>query len=335
MTDPEMTIGVAGVGLYLPEGRETAPEIAEKSGLSVAELAELGLSRKALPSPDDQPIPMSVWAADQAFHLAGLDPAEVDLVIWTGEEYKDYIAQTAAIRLQKEAGCVNAWAFDLVGQGVTAVIGLKVARDMMIGDPEIETVLLAGGSRNIDLVDYKNPDTRFLLPLSASGGAMILKRGHRANRLLNVVVEVDPEMADEVYVPGGGTEIPFTADNIDSPLMFYQTAHPELTAAYLAERFPRRLVEVIQRALDGRRADYLALRHLPTAQRAMVLAELGLHLEQSIPLNMWGCHGANDPILSLVLALGAEVIDDGQLVALASAGIGFTYAAATIQWGPA
>ena len=47
------------------------------------------------------------------------------MVIWTGEEYKDYIAQTAAIRLQEETECRNAWAFDLVGQGVTTIQGFE------------------------------------------------------------------------------------------------------------------------------------------------------------------------------------------------------------------
>ena len=144
----------------------------------------LGIERKCKPTPEDQPIPMAVKAAKQAFERAGgIKPEEVDLVLWTGEEYKDYIAQTASIRVQEETGCRNAWAFDLVDQGVTTVLGLRIARDMMIGDQTIKTVLLAGGTRNVDLVDYTNPDTRFMLPFSASGGAVLLRRGHERQYL--------------------------------------------------------------------------------------------------------------------------------------------------------
>ena len=232
MSEPSAVVGLAGLGVYLPARMQSAAEIAELSGLSPERLAELGIAAKALPGPEDQPITMASQAARAALADAGgVDPASVDLVLWTGEEYKDYIAQTASIRLQEECGCRNAWAFDLVGQGITAVLGLKIAWDMMTADQSINTVLLAGGSRNIDLVDYANPDTHFLLAYSASGGAMLLRRGLEQNRLIAAVVETDPAMADEVYVPGGGTEMPFALDNLDSPLMRFTAFHPELHEA--------------------------------------------------------------------------------------------------------
>jgi 3-oxoacyl-[acyl-carrier-protein] synthase III len=40
-------------------------------------------------------------------------------------------------------------------------------------------------------------------------------------------------------------------------------------------------------------------------------------------------------IISLDRGLKREVVKDGSRVLLAAAGIGFTYAAALIQWGPA
>ncbi len=335
MTEPAATMGLAGLGVYLPPQRESADQIAKRSGLSLEELAALGIQGKALPGPEDQPITMAAKAALAALADAGdCDPASVDLVLWTGEEYKDYIAQTASIRLQEECGCRNAWAFDLVGQGVTAVLGLKISWDLMTGDPDINTVLLAGGTRNIDLVDYANPDTRFLLAASASGGAVLLKRGLKENRLIGAVVETDPAMADEVYVPGGGTEIPFATDNLDSPLMSYQAFRPGLLRSYLEQDLASRLVRATRAALGGRRPDYLALRHLTLAQRGQVLGALELTPEQSLSLEGLGHHGANDPLISLEMARRRGLLAQGGAVALASAGIGFTYAAAALQWGP-
>jgi len=334
MTEPAATMGLAGLGVYLPPQRESAEEIAKRSGLSLEELAGLGIQGKALPGPEDQPITMASKAAQAALADAGdCDPASVDLVLYTGEEYKDYIAQTASIRLQEECGCRNAWAFDLVGQGVTAVLGLKIAWDLMTGDPDINTVLLAGGTRNIDLVDYANPDTRFLLAASASGGAALLRRGLEENRLLGAVVETDPAMADEVYVPGGGTEIPFAPDNLDSPLMSYQAFHPGLLRPYLEQELAARLGQATRAALGARQADYLALRHLTPAQRGQVLKALDLAPGQSLPLDQLGHHGANDPLISLEMARGQGLLAQGSTVALAAAGIGFTYAAAALQWG--
>ena len=331
-----MKIGIVSYGLYFPKRYETAEDVAIKAGLTLQEVMALGIKRKSLPSQDDQPVSMAVKAAEEAFErAAGIQPADVDVVIWTGEEYKDYIAQTASIRLQEETGCRNAWAFDLVGQGVTSIIGLRIARDLMIGDESINTVLLAGGTRNVDLVDYGNPDTRFLLASSASGGAMLLRRGLGKNRLLATAFTVDEDMADEVFVPGGGTEIPFKPENLDSNVMFYRTPHPDLVRNYLDKRWAQALSEVTQHVLSDLAPDYVALRHLTPADRIAVLEHLEAGSEQSAALDNWGCHGTNDVILSLDIGLKNSAIRDGSHVVLVSGGIGFTFAAALIRWGDA
>ncbi|MCP4665339.1 MAG: hypothetical protein GY849_03145, partial [Deltaproteobacteria bacterium] len=143
-----MNIGLVSYGLYTPSRFETAEDVAQKAGLSAGDVMNLGIEGKCLPSEDDQPVIMAEKAAKQAFERAeGVGPEDVDVVIWTGEEYKDYIAQTASIRLQEEVGCRNAWAFDLVAQGVTSIQGLRIAGDLIFGDDTVDTVLLAGGTR--------------------------------------------------------------------------------------------------------------------------------------------------------------------------------------------
>lgn len=329
-----MTAGIVSYGLYLPEKIESAEEIAARCGMTVDDVRALGLRQRFLPADDDQPVPMAVKAAKKALASAGdLDPMAVDVVIWTGEEYKDYIAQTPSIRVQEEIGCQNAWAFDLVAQSVTLIQGLRMARDLIAGDRSIQTVLLAGGSRNIDLVDCKNIDTRFLLPCSASGGAMIVQRDYSRNTLLDTVFQVDAEMADEVYVPGGGTEIPFSEENLNSDVMYFQTPRPEKVASYLKQRWSAALGETAARLKTDGKIGYLALRHLAPLDREKVLGGLGLDARQSADLENHGHHGTNDPLISLDMGIKQNVVKDGDIVTLLTGGIGFTYAAAAIQWG--
>ena len=107
-----MNIGIVSYGLHFPKDFETAEDVAAKARLPLPEVTALGIIRKCLPSQNDQPVSMAVKAAEDAFQRAGgVQPTDVDVVIWTGEEYKDYIAQTASIRLQEETGCRNAWAW--------------------------------------------------------------------------------------------------------------------------------------------------------------------------------------------------------------------------------
>jgi 3-oxoacyl-[acyl-carrier-protein] synthase-3 len=342
MDQSAFQIGLVGYGLYLPQDFETAAAVAGRSGLTRERVtADLGIEGKCKPARDDQPIPMAVEAARQALSRApGVTPGDIDVVIWTGEEYKDYIAQTASIRLQEEVGARKAWAFDLVGQGVTSLIGMRVARDMMMGDPSIRTVLLAGGTRNVDLVDYTNPHTRWMLATSASGGAMVLRRDYPRNLLLSIAIIVDSDMADEVYVPGGGTLHPFSSENLGTESMYFHVPHPEIVDDYLDRRMATRIVEVVQEAMAtagllGRGPDYLALRHLRPHEQTRVLDAFDFRADQSDSLADVGHHGPNDVLISLDRGLRRGAIRDGARVALASGGIGFTYAAALLQWGPA
>jgi 3-oxoacyl-[acyl-carrier-protein] synthase-3 len=329
-----MNVGIVSYGLFLPSETESAEALSVKSGLSKEQLADLGIIKKPKPTSQDQPVVMAVKAAKQAMEKAqGIKADNVDLVLWTGEEYKDYIAQTASIRLQEEVGCKKAWAYDLVGQGVTFLLGLRVARDMILGDKTINTVLLAGGTRNVDLVDPKNPHTRFLLPYSASGCAAIIKRDHPENRILEVSVKSHPDLADQICVPGGGTTIPFAPDNRDSDLMFFQTKDPVLVEDYITHDFPDHLAKQVLSLSRGRKISYLGLRHLPPLQRQRVLEKLKLDGGSSMPLYNWGHHGAGDVLISLDLALQGNQLKPKDLVALASGGIGFNYATALIQWG--
>jgi 3-oxoacyl-[acyl-carrier-protein] synthase-3 len=336
----EHRLGLMSYGIYFPRESETAEAIAARSGLSPRQVAEeLGIENKFVPGPEDQPVSMAVKAARQALQNApSLAGEEIDVVIWTGEEYKDYIAQTAGIRIQEEVGAGRAWAFDLIGQGVTSLVGLRCAQDLMTGDPAVGTVLLAGGTRNCDLIDPGNPRTRWMLAASAGGTAMILRRNHPRNSLLATDFLVDPDMADEVYVPGGGTVHPFGVETLSPSMAHFQVSHPEMMSVYLSSRVPERLVEVVKNVLAkaepaGKGPDYLALRHLPPALRARVISSLAISEEKSDPLADVGHHGPNDVIISLDRAIRRGTVKAGARVVLASAGIGFTYGAALIRWG--
>lgn len=334
-------IGILSIGTALPAGRVTAAEIAEAAGLTEAEVRGLGVESRTSPGAEDQPIAMAAEAARRAFaRVPGFDPAEVDVVLWTGEEYKDHVAQTASIRLQEEVGARAAWAFDLVGQGVTTIVGLRVARALMIGDPEVRTVLLAGGSRNVDLVDPRSPATRWMLATGAGAGAMLLRRGASRNRLATVVTADDPSMADEVFVPAGGTVEPFSHETIGSDRLFFAVPDAARVARYVSEELPARLAAVARDALREagggvpRPPSYAALRHLDPTSASKVLDALRVPPGATDGLADVGHTGPHDVVLSLERGLERGALSDGGTALLASAGIGFTYGAAVVEWGP-
>ena len=151
-----MTVGILSTGIYLPEKIMTGLEIAEQAGLP-AEVVEnkMGIRKKTVPGPGDHTCAMGIKAAKSAIEKAGIDPKDIDVVIYVGEEHKEYPLWTAAIKLQEEIGAYRAWAFDTALRCGTTIMAMKLAKSLMETDPDISTVLLAGGYRNSDFINYK------------------------------------------------------------------------------------------------------------------------------------------------------------------------------------
>jgi 3-oxoacyl-[acyl-carrier-protein] synthase-3 len=337
MTYP--VIGIVSMGTYLPETYETSSEIAKKSGIP-QEIIEtkLGFSKKPVPGPDDHTCQMGIWAAQKAIEQGGVDPKTIDLVIYIGEEHKEYPLWTAGIKLQEEVGATNAFAFDLQQRCGTMVMAIKVAKDMMIADPDINLVLLAGGYRNSDFIDYTNPRTRFMYNLGAGGAAVILKKGHGKNLVLGSHIITDGSFSEDVAVVAGGTKHPITAEALEKRLNYLDVMDPEGMKRRLEQKSMDNFLKVIRRSLEksgytAQDIGYLAILHMKRSAHEHVLRELGLSEEQSYYLSEYGHIGQCDQILSLELGLASGRLKPGDVAVLVSAGIGYAWDACTVRWG--
>ncbi|MDQ0975427.1 3-oxoacyl-[acyl-carrier-protein] synthase-3 [Neobacillus niacini] len=334
-----MVIGIVSTGVYLPDEYMTGKEIAEMAGIPTHIVEEkMGIKKKHIPGPNDHTCEMGINAAKQAIERAGIDPLEIDVVIYIGEEHKEYPLWTAGIKLQEAVGALNAWAFDVALRCGTTVMALKVAKSLMMADSLIKTVLLAGGYRNVDFIDYQNPRTRFMFNLGAGGGAILLKKNHNENVLLETELITDGSFSEDVVVVSGGTKHPITKAAIEQRLNKLDVLDPEGMKQRLEQKSMVNFIKVIRESvsksgLKEEDISYLAMLHMKKSAHEYVLKELGLSQEQSIYLEDYGHIGQIDQILSLELGLKAGKVKEGDLVVFVSAGIGYAWGAAAIKWG--
>lgn len=333
----EAGIGIAATGLYIPSGHMDAAEVARASGISQEVIeTRFGIRRKPRASAEEHPSFMAIQAARRCLEEANQDPARVDLLLWTGSEHKDYCVWSAGIKVQHELGCDHAWAMDLAARCSTNIVALKLARDIMRSDPSINTVLLAGGHRTADLVNYQNQRSRFLFNLSDAGSAILLKRGQGAE-VLETSIITDGAFSEDVIIPAGGTRNPASVQTVTGGMHYFDVPDPagmkERLDRLSMENFVRVITQAVERSgyVVGDIA-YLALLHMKRSAHDAVLSQLGLPPERSIYLDEYGHVGAPDQVISLRLALEWGLIKEGDLVVLASAGIGYTWAATAVRW---
>lgn len=334
-----MQIGIVSTGIYLPETYISGAEIANLAGIPTAIVEEkMGIKKKPVPGPEDHTCEMGIKAARIAIDKAGIDPLDIDLVIYIGEEYKEYPLWTAGIKLQEEIGAKNAWAFDTALRCGTTVMALKLAKGLMLSDPEVNTVLLAGGYRNGDFIDYENPRTRFMYNLGAGGGALLLQKGHNENLLLQTEMITDGSFSEDVVVVAGGTKNPITAENLERGLYQLDVLDPQGMKERLEQKTMINFLKVIRGAVEKsgfseKEIAYVGMLHMKRSAHNYVLRELGLTDSNSIYLEDYGHIGQIDQILSLELAEKNGRLKDGDIAVLVSAGIGYAWGATTIRWG--
>ncbi len=325
--------GLVAVASYLPQGRMNAAEIALATGLPEQVVREkLGIVRKVQPGNEDGPHRMAVLAAQRLIREQQLDPMQIDVIISITEEYKEYPVWTTGIALQEEIGARRAWAFDVAQRCGTGVLALKLAQSLIRSDPDVNTVLIAGGYRNVDLIDYKNPRVRFMYNLAAGGGAALVRRGG-PNPLLGMAIRTDGSFSRDVIAPRGGAGSPLG----DWPVPYLEVPDPAGMKQRLEERSMKNFLAVVDEAL-GRsgmtRQDigYLAILHMKRSAHLGVLRELGLREDQSVYLEEYGHIGQIDQILSTELAMRQGLLADGKALVWVSAGIGYAWDAAVIRW---
>jgi 3-oxoacyl-[acyl-carrier-protein] synthase-3 len=335
-------VGIESWGVYIPEKRHTSEYIAQETGIPKDVLeTKFGLKSKSVPGPNDHTVFMGAEATKKALDRAGITADDLDCIIWAGEVYSEYPMQTYGIKLQKYLGNpTKPWAFDINQRCGSMPVGLLLAKSLMQVYPDMKRVLVASGYRNSDLINYKNPRTRFMISLAASGVAMIVKGDSNENELLGISAISDGRFADDVYVPAGGTVKPISIEAIKKEENFLEVTDPE----GLKERLDRfsmdSFVKVIDNALEQsgltrEDIDFLALLHMKRSAFDYVAKAVGVDPEtQTVYLDDIGHNGQNDMVISIERGIKEGKIRNGSNIIFAAAGIGWAWNAGVIRWGP-
>lgn len=344
MTD----MGIVATGTCFPETYITAREIAEQSGLPEWVVREkLGIERKFVADPTVHPNEMAVCAARKAIETAGIDPLDIDVVLCTTEEWREYLLWTSAIDLGWEIGAKNAWGLDVHTRCATTIGTLQLARGLMADDPNIDTVLVGGGYALSQFIDLTDIDTSFLFNIGAGAGAMILKRDWAENRVLGIHMIADGSMSRHVIVPASGTVQHPSDAAVASGDFKFRLVEPEAMKKRLGEVSISNWLECVDTALaksgtnrDGKPysredIDFFNMSLVKPSGHREMLDRLGLKEAQSVYMSDVGHIGEQDAIINIEAGIAQGRLKAGDTMAIIAAGIGYIWGGAIVEWGPA
>ena len=346
-------IGLRNIGVYYPDTVETSQKIADQSGIPEAVIKEkFGLESKLKAAPGENVSDMCVKAAQNC--LQGiLEPDEIDLIIYHGSEYRDFYLYNCAAHIQHKLGAKKANAFQISNLCASGPLALELAKSLMIVHPEIKNVLLVTGTRESDLVDYRNQRARFMFNFADGAAACLLQRGYNKNELLETEMITDGSFATDVAVYGVGNisyhnHLQVEPDFLKAeeakakgkPMGYYglDVADPEAMKERLDAVSLVNFLKVINRAAEKsgyskKDIKFLAPIFMKKSILHFILEQLDMSLSQSFILNNFGHVQSADAYIALHEALRLGHIHDGDLIIMLGAGTGYSWAATAVKWG--
>jgi 3-oxoacyl-[acyl-carrier-protein] synthase-3 len=326
-------VGLAATAAYLPERWMPAAEVAARSGIPESVIVErFGLRGKHIAAADEHVSDLSVAACERLLDESGIEPDDVDVLMYCGSMWKDFQVWQAAPWIAHRLGCTRAYGVEYDNVSCGTPVALRLARDMLVAEPELRTVLAVAACRESYLLDYGNTRSRFMFNFGDGAVAFLLVKD-ADNELLGSYGITDGSLSLQVKVLSGGSVSP----NGGPP--FLDVADPAAMKERLDLVSLDNFVKAAEGALQRSAAtladvSYLCAIHMKRSMHDALLDSLGLDPARASYLDDTGHMSGVDPMLALDRAARAGELQDGDLVLLLAAGTGYTWAASAVRWGP-
>ena len=323
MFSPSLYSRVAGTGGYLPAKVLTNAELATRIDTSDEWVrSRTGIRSRHIAAPDEQTSDLALAAAHKALAAAGIDSADVDLIV-VATTTPDMIFPSTACALQEKLGARGGPAFDVQAVCSGFVYALNVA-DLMVKSGAVRNALVVGAEIYSRILDWNDRGTCVLFGDGA--GAVVLVPSATPG-ILSTHLHADGHYRKILSVPGT------VANGVVSGTPFL---HMDGTQVF---KFAVKvLAEVAQEALDANHLtadaiDWLIPHQANVRIMDATLKKLGLPPERMI--STVATH-ANTSAASIPLALDVAVRDGrikpGQHVMLVGVGGGFTWGSVLLKW---
>ncbi len=317
---------IAGTGGYLPEKVVTNDELAQKMDTSDEWIRErTGICRRHIAAPDETCSDMALEAANRAIDMAGIEAADIDLII-VGTVTPDKVFPSTASIIQRRLGIQGCPAMDVQAACSGFIYGLDLAR-RFIQTSGARNALVIGAEVLSRITNWEDRATAVLFGDGA--GAAVVQPSDEPG-IISTHVHCDGQYEDLLQVPQG---ISSGYDMLRSEEAFIQ-----MNGNAVFKRAVATLGSIARETLEGNGIDKHEIDWLVPHQAnlriiAAAAKKLDLPMEQVI---VTVDDQANTSAASIPLALDTAVRDGriqrGQLLLFEAFGAGFTWGSALVRF---
>jgi 3-oxoacyl-[acyl-carrier-protein] synthase-3 len=324
---------ILSTGRYIPEKVVTNADLDEMLGEPVGEwlVANVGIHERHIMAEDQTTSDMVTMAAEQALERAGIEAADLDLIM-LATDTPDYLSPATASVVQAKLGADNAGTYDINCACAAWVTALDMAARYIATDPDYRYILVAGGYGMSKFLDWND---KYTATLFADGAAVALVGAGNDPGFLSGKLLAAGQYHDALGVYTGGTYRPATPEVINElgkPRVQFVKKFP---ATFNSDNWPPLIDAVIQKAgLTLEEIDFYIFTQLNLRTIEFMMEKLGQPMEKTHwIMDKWGYLGsACIPAAlddALVRGLGPQ---PGDNVVFCASGGGLAMAASVWKW---
>jgi 3-oxoacyl-[acyl-carrier-protein] synthase III len=295
---------ITGLGYYVPDNVVTNDDLTKLMDTSDAWIRErTGIGqRRYFTHGKDTNASMATAASRMALDRAGLQPADVDLIVYATIT-PDYYFPGSAFLMQRELGIESIGVIDLRQQCSGFVYALSIA-DQFIRGGMYKTVLVVGSEIQSTYLNKSTEGRNVAVIFGDGAGAAVLQATQDPDhRILSTHLHADGRYAEELMVK--------------EPVRFTEVINEALEANNVTAAD---LDLLVPHQANIRISDYVRQQmNLPEEKVVSNIDRYGNTTAASIPI-------------ALTEAYDEGRIKPGDLVCLAAFGSGFTWASALVRW---
>ncbi len=317
-------VSLRATGRYVPEKIVTNDDLSTFIETSDEWIASRTGIRERHVAEDETTVDMGIKAARSALEKGGLDPLDIDLIVFatiTG----DYYTPASACLVQAALGCENAMSFDLGAACSGFVYGMEVCC-AMLETGRYQKALVIGAERFSRVLDWSDRTTAVLFGDGA--GAVVLEKSNTP-KFYGFRSGSDGNKGELIAMPAHSLTNP-TRER--EALPSYITMEGRGVYEFSLKRIPgeiRTIVEEHGFTLDD--VDHFILHQANRRMLEKIASRLGQPLDKFF-MNM--NHYGNTSAASIPIALDEmvenNVIKRGDLVVFSGFGGGLTWSSALI-----
>lgn len=321
---------IIGTGQYLPEKIMTNKDIEKLCDTTDEWIRQrTGIEQRHVAAEGQATSDLALEASKMAMDRAGVKPEDLDTII-VCTITPDYQLPATGSILQHKLGAKTAAAFDLNAACSGFLYGLRTAESLIRAE-NAKTVLLVASEVTTSALVWEARDTAVLFGDGA--GAVVLRAEEGDRGVLSSYLRSDGGNAEVLWVPGGGSKIPFrggTYDIVDRT--------PIMNGKELFKRAVLGMAEAVEKAIaqSGVAAEDVNVFVPHQANKRIIdMAASRLKLPEDkvvININRVGNTVAASIPIALDDAVSNNLIKDNDHVLFASFGAGLTWGSSMVRW---